>query len=134
INGRPESSSPKSGTAERISSAEIRRARSGAPSESRGVSAAKAGKGLMDWHSADAIVSLFAKIASTIGGLIAVFLAIFVYNRNSRVRRAEWLASLYEKFYEKPELRDIREILDCDAGDSNETTAVLESERRDFTA
>lgn len=87
----------------------------------------------MDWHCADAIVSLSAKIASTVGGLIAVFGAVFVYNRNSRVRRAEWLASLYEKFYEKPEFRDIREILDCDARGSNEITAVLESERRDFT-
>jgi len=86
----------------------------------------------MDCDSFNVIVSLAAKIITTVGGLLAAFWAIYVYNRNSRVRHAEWLLSLYEKFYES-ELREIREILDCVNGDSDHVTEVVSGERRDFT-
>ena len=65
----------------------------------------------MDCDSINVIVSVVAKVITTVGGLVAAFLVIYVYSRNSRVRHAEWLLSLYEKFYEKSELREIREIL-----------------------
>lgn len=79
------------------------------------------------------VISLAAKVITMVGGLVAAFWAIYVYRRNSRVRHAEWLLSLYEKFYEKSELRKIREILDCANGDSHQVAELVRSGRRDYT-
>lgn len=40
------------------------------------------------------------------------FAAYLTYRTNLKVRRAEWLASLYEKFYGNPGLRETRALLD----------------------
>lgn len=73
----------------------------------------------MDWKSAKDVVDVIAPVFTTIGGIVAAFWALLVYRSNARVRRAEWLGSLYEKFYEKNDsLKDIREKLDCDDGHS----------------
>jgi hypothetical protein len=79
----------------------------------------------MDCESVNVIASSAAKALTTVGVLVAAFWAIYVYNRNSRARHAEWLLSLYEKFYEKSELREIREILDCANGDSHQLDRLL---------
>ncbi|HEU5247281.1 MAG TPA: hypothetical protein VFU09_09350 [Candidatus Udaeobacter sp.] len=62
------------------------------------------------------------KDVATIVGAVAALWAIYVYFTNSRLRRAEWLASLYEKFYERPDLKEIREILDSQGSDSADIT------------
>jgi hypothetical protein len=59
--------------------------------------------------------------------------ALWVYYTNSRLRRAEWLASLYEKFYERPNLKDIREILDCEDGQSTGADNLVNEEPAGFT-
>lgn len=43
---------------------------------------------------------------------IAIILTIFTYLRNSELERAKWLYSLYEKFYEKRQYKNIRNIID----------------------
>jgi len=55
-----------------------------------------------------------AAIVGPIFTFFAVVWAAYVYNKNSRLERAKWLASLYEKFYEKDHLKAIRDKLDCD--------------------
>ena len=50
-----------------------------------------------------------------------------------RVRRAEWLASLYEKFYERSELKEVREILDCKGGRSEAIDKVVSEEPPAFS-
>lgn len=64
---------------------------------------------------------------------LAAISALYVYWRNSKLERAKWLASLYEKFYEKDHLKKIREILDCDDKISLEITALIRDESAEFT-
>jgi hypothetical protein len=44
--------------------------------------------------------------------ILAVFLAAITYWRNARTRRAEWLFSLYQKFFEEPHHKEMRWLLD----------------------
>lgn len=71
-------------------------------------------------------------IATIVGALAALF-AIYVYFRNSRLERARWLGSLYEKFYERNDLKEVREVLDCDTGDSPEINKLVNEESQRFT-
>jgi hypothetical protein len=73
------------------------------------------------------------KDLATIVGAVAALWAIYVYLTNSRLRRAEWLASLYEKFYERPDLKEIREILDCEGNDSADITKLVRDEPSKFS-
>jgi hypothetical protein len=58
------------------------------------------------------------KVIAAMLGAAAALWGIYVYFTNSRLRRAEWLSSLYDKFYERSELKAVREILDCEGGQS----------------
>jgi hypothetical protein len=73
-----------------------------------------------------------ATIVATTVGAIAAVSAILVYFTNSRLRRAEWLASLYEKFYERSDLKEIRETLDCEVGDSPGIVKLISEESAEF--
>jgi hypothetical protein len=86
-----------------------------------------------DWDSAKAIVAMLAQAIGAVGGVVAAFWAVCVYKSNSRVRRAEWLASLYEKFYERSELKKVREILDCKGGKSDAIDAFVSEEPPEFS-
>ncbi|HEX8342460.1 MAG TPA: hypothetical protein VF624_16275 [Tepidisphaeraceae bacterium] len=62
-------------------------------------------------------------------GLIALGTGIAVFRFNTRVRRAEWLTKLYEKFFENADLKAIRELIDCDP--SAVPDALIEMVRSD---
>jgi hypothetical protein len=87
----------------------------------------------MDPELIKSIVPLLAKALAAVGAVAAGVWAVYVYSANSRVRRAEWIASLYEKFYERTELRNIREALDCEGGDSAEIRKLVEAEGPEFS-
>lgn len=53
-----------------------------------------------------------ATVMTPLVAAVAAFFAIRTYSKNSRLERARWLASLYEKFYEKDHLKKVREVLD----------------------
>jgi uncharacterized membrane protein YwzB len=76
----------------------------------------------MSLESVQAIV----QIVSSVAGIGAAFWALFVYRSNSRRERARWAESLYSRFYEKAELKDIRERLDCEPGDEAGDAAVAD--------
>ena len=57
-------------------------------------------------------VETIAKIVSDLGAVIAAGFAASTYRRAVRTRRAEWLFSLFERFYERPTYQRIRSILD----------------------
>jgi hypothetical protein len=83
----------------------------------------------MNWPQAKEVVEVLAPTITAVGGIIAAFWAVLVYRSNARLRRAEWLAKLYEKFYEENEsLKDIREKLDCDENASPEIKTPDEQE------
>lgn len=83
----------------------------------------------MNFSDVRDIVSILGPIAT----FVAVGVAAFVYWKNSRLERAKWLATLYEKFYEKDGLKEIREILDCDDDVSLEITNLIRQEPSKFT-
>ncbi len=80
----------------------------------------------MDWKD---VISAIGTIAT----VFAVVWAAFVYSKNSRLERAKWLASLYEKFYEKGHLKAIRDKLDCDDEVSFDISKLIREESADFT-
>jgi hypothetical protein len=72
-------------------------------------------------------------VVKIIVAVLGAIPALWVYYKNSRLRRAEWLASLYEKFYERPNLKDVREILDCEGGKSAAVDKLVNEEAQSFT-
>jgi hypothetical protein len=62
----------------------------------------------MDWESAKAIAEITSSGLALLGG----FWALWVYHGNSRRDRARWADSLYKRFYERPELKAMRDLLD----------------------
>lgn len=58
------------------------------------------------------------QIFSYLAGAVAAISAFLVYHSNSRRERARWVENLYSRFFEKSELKEIRDKLDCDANDA----------------
>jgi len=75
---------------------------------------------------------LLKNIPAWVGAAAGVW-GIWVYFRNSRLRRAEWLSSLYEKFFERTELKSIREALDCEGNQSAAIDKLVSEEPAEFT-
>jgi hypothetical protein len=78
-------------------------------------------------------IKTISEIIGSIGTFLAVSSAAWIYYRNSRLERAKWQAHLYEKFYEKPDLKRVREILDSDDEISLEITKLIRDESPEFT-
>jgi hypothetical protein len=57
-------------------------------------------------------LNTIAAIVTIFTGIVAIIFAIPSYVRNSNVRRAEWLSSLFEKFYESKIYPLVRDIID----------------------
>jgi hypothetical protein len=55
-----------------------------------------------------ALIEILAKIAAGVG----VLMAALTYYNQVRIKRAEWLKSLFEKFFENPTYKDVRGWLD----------------------
>ena len=64
------------------------------------------------------------------GGIVAVF----TYYRDVNRRRAEWLMSFYEKFYEEPQYKRIRYLLDYRPPEYEELKRVVGSGQADERA
>ena len=56
-------------------------------------------------------IDLVAKLMAGLGGL-GFFIAAFSYRQQVRIRQAEWLKSLFEKFYEGSAYKEVRSWLD----------------------
>lgn len=55
---------------------------------------------------------IWLKTGTEIVAVAAAVFAYFQFRSNVRTRRAEWLLSLYERFYERSTFHEIRKILD----------------------
>jgi hypothetical protein len=69
-------------------------------------------------------------VVSIVGGLVAVV----TYRRDVDRRRAEWLMSFYEKFYEEPRYKKVRFLLDYRPPEYEEMRRVVESGEADERA
>ena len=56
-------------------------------------------------------IDLVAKLMAGLGGL-GFFIAAFSYRSQVRIRQAEWLKSLFEKFFENSTYKEVRVWLD----------------------
>ena len=64
------------------------------------------------------------QFATPVGGIVAAFWALVVYRQNSRRERARWAEDMYTRFFEKAELKTVRDILDCAPGDAAVSSLV----------
>jgi hypothetical protein len=62
---------------------------------------------------------------------IGVFWGLHTYQRSVRLEKAKWMKELYEKFYERTELKGMRDILDGD--DTQKISEMVKSEDTHFT-
>ncbi len=74
------------------------------------------------------LIALFAAV----GTFLAAVSAAITYWRNSQLEKAKWSLSLYEKFYEQPQLKAIRDILDNEEDDPGVASLVIKCSS-DFT-
>jgi len=87
----------------------------------------------MECHTAGSFFLDVLKTFAALLALVTAFVAYRVYRFNSRLERAKWLNTLYEKFYEKNELKKVRDILDCDSSESPAVEELVRSESKEFT-
>lgn len=60
------------------------------------------------------IAAIIIPGAAVLGAAVGGVITIYIYYRNSQLRRAEWLYSLFEKFFYQSRYSDIRRLLDYD--------------------
>ena len=71
-------------------------------------------------------VAKCVQIVSYLAAATAAVSAVFVYRSNSRRERARWVESLYARFFEKNELKQVRDVLDCNSDDDKVSLLVSE--------
>jgi hypothetical protein len=67
-----------------------------------------------------------AGIVYSMVATVAAIGALLVYRNNSKRERARWAEGLYARFYERPELKKVRDQLDCVSGDAGVASLVSE--------
>jgi len=82
----------------------------------------------MSWS--DAIKSVAESVSFVAAALAAVFAAVD-FRKKVRLERARWMRDLYEKFYERVDLKAIRDKLDD--GDAAEIEELVKHEDSGFT-
>lgn len=87
---------------------------------------------LADWNALSQLVYNVTGSLAAVGTVGAAIYAAWVYRNNSKLERARWASSLYEKFYERAELKKVRDELDCASG-TKRVEAMVSAEGSDFT-
>lgn len=59
-----------------------------------------------------AYLEWFGRLVAGAAALIAVIVAVVNYRAQTRLKQAEWLKSLFEKFFESPTYKEVRVWLD----------------------
>ena len=62
---------------------------------------------------------------------IAALWGLYTYRRSVKLEKAKWMKELYEKFYERSELKRVRDILDGD--DKEKILEMVNTEATEFT-
>ncbi len=58
------------------------------------------------------IIAWLGQMLAWLGALVAVIVAVVNYRNQTRLKQAEWLKSLFEKFYEGSTYKEVRVWLD----------------------
>jgi hypothetical protein len=78
------------------------------------------------------IVGILSTIITLLIGGVSAYFAVSTYRRNGNLERVKWLSNLYEKFYEKEDLKEIRDKLD-ETEDSEKLKAINELVEKEDT-
>lgn len=57
-------------------------------------------------------VQTWTGVAGVMAAIVGGIIAIATYQRDVRIKQTDWLYQLFEKFYEKPQYKTVRRILD----------------------
>lgn len=76
-----------------------------------------------------------AQIGQAIFAAVGVIWGLKIYRRNSRLERAKWITSLYEKFFENDHLKKVRNALDVlsDSAEVVKVNELVSREKPEFT-
>jgi len=74
----------------------------------------------------------WVQMCSYFAAVPAAVWAVWVYQGNSRRERAKWAENLYSRFFEKKELKDVRDLLDC-ARDDPKVYELVAKEGSEWT-
>jgi hypothetical protein len=72
------------------------------------------------------------EIAFYLISIVGVIVALQTYRANRHLAQTKWESALYDKFFERPDLKGIRQALDCES-DNAEVAELVNRERADFT-
>ena len=64
------------------------------------------------WNTASDVVTTVGGAVALVGGLVGGVFALVQFVHANRTRRAEWLASLHEQFFETDRYSRVRRVLD----------------------
>ncbi len=70
------------------------------------------------------------ELAAIMATTVAAVWAPITYSRSAKLERAKWIKELYEKFYERSELKPVREVLDGD--DKQKISDLVKEEGAQF--
>lgn len=76
---------------------------------------------------------LWSSVAAYLGTTVLAAFAFVQYKRSKQVERSKWMLQLYEKFYEEPRFKRMRDILDCDRDEEPAVQHAVEQEEAEFT-
>jgi len=65
-----------------------------------------------------------------LGSVIGIFYTLCTYHRNSQLERAKWLNSLYGKFYEQDQYKNLRRIIDYETPKLDEIRKSIEKSKK----
>jgi hypothetical protein len=58
---------------------------------------------------------------------VGTWVGLCTYKKTAKLKRAEWLRSLYEKFYEQPQYKKIRQAIDYETEDLQKIVFGIEN-------
>lgn len=65
-----------------------------------------------------------------LSSVIGIFYTLCTYRRNSQLQRAKWINSLHEKFYEKDQYKNIRQIIEYETPKLDEIRKSIEKSKK----
>jgi len=78
-------------------------------------------------------VQLWSSAASYVATAALAAAAFIQYRKSKQMERSKWMLQLYEKVYEEPRFKRMRDILDCDRDGDSAVQDVVEQEEAEFT-
>lgn len=84
-------------------------------------------------HEIGRFLQIWSPVFYYLAAPLLLIAAFVQYRSSKKLERAKWMLQLYEKFYEEPRFKRMRDILDCGVQDSAQIAQVVDKEEPEFT-